>query len=147
MRTIHSEIIVDAPRENVWQVLTDFDRYGEWNRFTPSAGFKPEVGHIGALEVRMNLASEKTACYPEEIKLWKEGYEVHWGVPSNTWYIKSVRIQRLTEVNENTTHYYTEEKLWGPLAWCSIPFVRKGIQQGFDEVARSLKERTESLFA
>ena len=31
MKSIRTEVIVDAPPEQVWAVLTGFDRYGEWN--------------------------------------------------------------------------------------------------------------------
>ncbi|MEL6537333.1 MAG: SRPBCC domain-containing protein [Bacteroidota bacterium] len=146
MYLVSAEATIRCSREKVWQVLTDFEKYQEWNRFTPTANFKPEVGWIGKLEVRMNLAKEKTAWYPEEVKSWKEGYEIKWGVPHTTWYIQSLRTQRLTEIDEHTTRYRTDELLWGPIAWCTFPFVRKGIQEGFDEVARALKERVESLY-
>jgi len=35
VRRIEAEILVRAPVERVWDVVTDFDRYDEWNRFTP----------------------------------------------------------------------------------------------------------------
>ena len=30
-KTVHSEIIVNAPKEKVWQVLLNTDKYEEWN--------------------------------------------------------------------------------------------------------------------
>lgn len=33
MRKIETQIIINASIENVWQILTDFDRYPEWNPF------------------------------------------------------------------------------------------------------------------
>lgn len=35
MKTLHTEIDIEAPPETVWRVLTDFGRYGEWNPFIP----------------------------------------------------------------------------------------------------------------
>ena len=31
MRELHTEIIIDAPPERVWQVLTDFAAFPDWN--------------------------------------------------------------------------------------------------------------------
>ncbi len=42
--TLHTEIDIDARPELVWKVLTDLDRYAEWNPFITSAVGKPEVG-------------------------------------------------------------------------------------------------------
>lgn len=30
-KTVKSELIINAPSEKVWQVLTDFEKYSEWN--------------------------------------------------------------------------------------------------------------------
>jgi hypothetical protein len=43
MDHIHTSIEIDAPPEAVWRVLTEFERYPEWNRLTRVAG-RPEVG-------------------------------------------------------------------------------------------------------
>lgn len=35
-RTIHTTIEIEAPAGRVWDVLTDFDAYGDWNPFVLS---------------------------------------------------------------------------------------------------------------
>jgi len=35
MKRIAAEITIEASAAEVWKVITDFDRYPEWNRFTP----------------------------------------------------------------------------------------------------------------
>ena len=37
MREISTEIVINAPAENVWTVLTDCECYPEWNPFIPDA--------------------------------------------------------------------------------------------------------------
>ncbi len=41
---LHTEIDIDATPEVVWEVLTDLDRYSDWNPFIASSVGKPEVG-------------------------------------------------------------------------------------------------------
>ena len=44
---------VDAPAERVWEVLTDFDRWPEWNPSVPSIEGEPRVGSTVALTLAM----------------------------------------------------------------------------------------------
>jgi demethylmenaquinone methyltransferase / 2-methoxy-6-polyprenyl-1,4-benzoquinol methylase len=44
MRTIAAEVVVDAPPERIWSVLTDFAAYPEWNPFMFSVEGAPEAG-------------------------------------------------------------------------------------------------------
>ena len=41
---LKTDIEIDAPPEAVWTVLTDLDRYAEWNPFVISASGQVEVG-------------------------------------------------------------------------------------------------------
>jgi hypothetical protein len=44
MEQLHSEILVQAIPAQVWEILTDFDRYAEWNPFVVQATGIPEQG-------------------------------------------------------------------------------------------------------
>jgi hypothetical protein len=65
MRTIQTQITIDATPEAVWDVLTDFDRYHEWNPFVVEACGRPQAGE--RLELRMRLGRATSAVRPEII--------------------------------------------------------------------------------
>ena len=44
MREVRAEIEIAAPPERVWQVLSDFGAYSEWNPFIRSIVDDAEVG-------------------------------------------------------------------------------------------------------
>jgi len=44
IRELRTEIEIDAPPERVWDVLTDFGAYPEWNEFITSIKGEPTVG-------------------------------------------------------------------------------------------------------
>ncbi len=41
---LRTEITIDAPTDVVWDVLTDLDRYDEWNPFVVESAGRVEVG-------------------------------------------------------------------------------------------------------
>ena len=53
MAVYRTTFAVEAPVERVWEVLTDFDRWAEWNPSVPSIEGEPRVGSTVALTLAM----------------------------------------------------------------------------------------------
>lgn len=54
--TVRSDpVTIEAPVETVWRVLTDFDRYGEWNPFTPHV--KAELTMGARVDMRVTMGA------------------------------------------------------------------------------------------
>lgn len=51
MRELRREIEIEASPQRVWEILTDFPAYAEWNPFIPRVIGEPKVG--ARLEVRI----------------------------------------------------------------------------------------------
>jgi len=141
---IESKISINAPIEQVWAVLSNFDNYHEWNPFTPKIEVKNEIGSMVGLHVRLNPKSNKTILQKETLLVWEEGKRLEWGI-QNSWFVRTVRIQSLKAIDENTTEYYTSDALEGPLTGLILFLYRNKIQIGFDDVCTGLKKEVESL--
>ena len=69
---------IEAPVGFVWEVLTDVEKYGEWNPFTPQARTDFVIGSPAHLLVRMGKAKmqiTETVCafeYPPPHRLAKD---------------------------------------------------------------------------
>jgi hypothetical protein len=76
-RRVAMSIAIAAPPERVWQVLTDFARYGDWNPFIPAASGDLALG--GRLQVTisppggapMTFKPVVTALRPNRLLCWK----------------------------------------------------------------------------
>jgi uncharacterized protein YndB with AHSA1/START domain len=53
MKEIRSEIEIQASPEKVWKILTDLDKYQEWNPFLHHAGGKTELFRVRAFETQL----------------------------------------------------------------------------------------------
>lgn len=69
---------VDAPKAEVWAVLTDFDDYDQWNPVITSASGEPEVGAELDLELTLpghdpgELDAEVLNARPERKLRWQD---------------------------------------------------------------------------
>ena len=143
-RRIESKIIIKAPIQKVWAVLSNFDNYHQWNPFTPKIEVKNEIGSTVALHVRLNPTSSKTILQKETLLKWEEGKCLEWGI-TTSWFVQTIRIQSLKAMDENTTEYYTSDAFEGPLTGLILLLYRNKIQIGFDDVCTGLKKEVEGL--
>jgi len=156
--------MIDAPRQKVWDVLLDFESYGEWNPFVraqrlvdasgaPPASKEPAEGlyiDIGRVHIPPTFEEPglmgKSTVYVQITVVDKEHYRVAWEtagwVPA--WLLHSERWQTLEELPDGRTKYESLEVFKGPVAYLIKLLVGPGLIQGFQAMADTLKQRAEA---
>jgi hypothetical protein len=76
MAEIRTEIEIDAPAERVWAILTDFDRFPEWNPFIRKIAGKAEPG--AKLEVRIEPQSGRGMTFRPTVLAAEPQRELRW---------------------------------------------------------------------
>jgi hypothetical protein len=76
MKKIETEILIQAPIDLVWTVLTDFDSYPGWNPFVRSIRGIKSVGEI--LEVQIQPPGGKGMTFRPEILKFDLEKEFRW---------------------------------------------------------------------
>jgi hypothetical protein len=76
MRELRAEIEIGAPPERVWQVLTDFGAYPEWNPFIRSIEGEPRVG--SRLKVRIQPPGARAMTFRPTVRAAKPARELRW---------------------------------------------------------------------
>ena len=137
-------IRIDAPAGLVWQVLTDVEKYGEWNPFTPLARTDFKIGSPAHLLVRMGPAKVRIT---ETVSAFEEPRLIAWGKTFGArWLLATVREQHLEPVSEASCCYHNTDRLTGLLAplvlLCSGGYMRVG----FTDVGEGLKRQSEALY-
>ena len=132
---------IGAPRERVWEVLTDFGRYGEWNPFTTRVETDTEVGSPVDLYVTLG-----------PLKLWqRERIEVVDPPRLLVWsnrmghsaLLSARREQRLEALSATRCRYLTTDAFTGLLTPVVVLFFGWLVRNGFNTMAAALKERAE----
>ena len=142
---ISAEIVIDAPVPAVWQVLTDFPRYCEWNPFTPSVETDFQLGSPVVMQVRL-VPGKKLMKQVEYMNVLEVGHRFAYGYDLGSPLLLSAnRYQQLDDLGGGQTRYYTTDQFSGVMVPLMNWLYARHIKQGFEDVAAGLKARVEAL--
>jgi hypothetical protein len=142
---LHTEIDVDATPEVVWQMLTDLDRYPDWNPFITSAIGTPEIGET--LVNRMEPPDGKAMSFKPRVTVVEDGKTFEWLGQLGFSGVFDGRHRFDIEASPTGTKVTQSESFDGIL----VRFMRKSLdtqtKSGFEALNVALKARAESLAA
>jgi hypothetical protein len=138
-KTIASEVTIEAPKETVWRILTDFDGYERWNPLQTSVEGNARLG--AELELALAPPGGDTQEYSPEITVLRENRKLAWmsrdvlpGVADREYEVI------LEPLDDDRVRVGMHKRFEGLL----IPFVSTEEEQvGLDLMAQALKERAE----
>lgn len=141
---IDKSVEVDAPAELVWQVLTDVDRYGEWNPFCIACKTTLEPGTPIDMTVRLVGPSPKKQR--EYMHSHTPGREFSYRmkpVPGGTLF--SERSHTVTPLGADRCRYDSHFKLDGWLSPLVTALLGGALRRGFTGMTDAVKQRAEAL--
>lgn len=144
---------IDAPLEVVWSVMTDTERYPEWNPFVVQVECDGPPVPGTPIRLHVEFGNGKKVVSPERITVVEAPYDdsgvrraslayVYEGWPAKLGLVRGTRWQRLSERTEGSTRYETVEEFSGPLVALAGP---ARVEEGFRRHAQALKTRAEEL--
>lgn len=143
--SVHTDRIqINAPIDFVWEVLTDVEKYGEWNPFTSQARTDFKIGSPAHLLVRMGPTKfriTETVCAFEKPRLisWSREFGA-------SWLLFAVREQHLEPISDTSCSYHNVDLLSGVLSPIVSLFFGSYMRHGFGDVGVALKLRAETLY-
>jgi hypothetical protein len=143
MKELHSEIEIAASTERVWDILTDFASYPQWNPFIRRISGELKVGE--RLEVRLEppdsrgITLRPTVLRAEPNRLMR--WVGHLFVPG---LFDGEHTLATEPLDENRVRFVQHEVFKGVL----VPLVARSLAntlRGFEEMNGALKEQAEAL--
>jgi len=138
---LRTEIEIDAPPSAVWDILSDFPRYGEWNPFIPHIAGELRVG--AKLEVVLAPPGGNEMTFRPKVLVVDPGRELRWRghllVPG---LFDGEHFFRLSEARPGLTRLAHGEDFKGVL----VRLARKALTntaRGFVFMNQALKRRAE----
>ena len=75
-KAFNRSIVIDAPKQRVWQVLTDFDAYEQWNPYITRARGEARAG--STLELRIEPPGEEAIEASAEVLIVRAKRKLEW---------------------------------------------------------------------
>ena len=141
MRELRREIEIDAPPERVWDVVTGFAAYPEWNPFITRIGGELRDG--ARLEVRIAPPGGRAMTFRPIVRAVEAGRELRWLghllVPGIFDGEHSLRIDPL---EGGRSRFVQSERFSGILVGLVAGTLAK-TEAGFEQMNAALKARVE----
>jgi len=142
MKQIRTEIEIISTPDKVWGILTDFEKYPEWNPFIKKVTGSLRDGE--KLEVLIVPPDRKGMVFKPTVKEVIMDKRLRWsGRVFFPGIFDGEHIFEMIDVNDNTLKFVQRENFSGllvPLLWKSI---EEPTRNGFSAMNRALKERAE----
>jgi len=143
MKSLRSDIEIDASAQHVWEVLTDTAAYPDWNPFIPRLGGTLETGE--QLEVRIQPPGGRAMTFRPRVLAAEPMRELRWmGHLLFPGLFDGEHRFALETLDDNHVRFTQEERFTGAL----VPLFAKSLDQhtlaGFELMNLALKERAEA---
>jgi hypothetical protein len=139
-----AETAIQASPERVWDVLTDFAAYSEWNPFIPRITGSLKTG--SRLDVQLQPPGGRCVRIRPTVHAAESPRELRWlghlGIPG---LFDGEHHFRIEAVGADRVRFVQEEQFSGLLAPLVLRFVERGTRQGFEAMNQALKARAEQL--
>lgn len=140
-KQLSSEITINSSAERVWELITDFDDFPQWNPFIRRATGEIRTG--AKLEVFIQPSRTKGMTFQPKVLTVDPPHELRWlGRLYLPWLFDGEHALIIEPSGENSVKFIQREKFTGLL----VPFtpgLLRDTQRGFEEMNRELKQRAE----
>lgn len=140
---LYSDIEIDASPDQVWDMLTAFDAYPDWNPFIRRIEGQPVVGE--QLEVDLQPPGGRAMTFQPKVLAAEPGREFRWlgrlwGIPR---LFDGEHIFEIEPLRKDRARFVQREKFSGVLVPLLARSLETDTRRGFEAMNRALKERVE----
>lgn len=139
---LHTTVDIEASAEQVWNVLTDFPSYPEWNPFMPSVVGEPQRGSRLQITIRQN--EEKVMRFAPRILAADYGRELRWlGHFLFPGLFDGEHSFVIVPLGEERVRFEQSERFSGLLVGMFRTGLDRDTKRGFEAMNHALKIRAE----
>jgi len=140
MLELRTEIEIDAPAERVWAVLTDFDRFPDWNPFIRRIHGNAQVG--SRLDVFLGASGTRGMQFRPIVTMVVPNRELRWlgrlGLPR---LFDGEHIFQIEPLGSTRARFIQRERFRGLLVPLMARSLNRDARRGFEEMNQALRAR------
>jgi len=137
-----NEIEIQATAEEVWDILTDLEKYAEWNPLLYRAEGKAEMGERVKVSTRTASSEMDFDCAVVTVEPNRElAWKFHVILP---FLFRGEHVFRIEPVSERSIRFVDRESFEGLLLPLRAKYLETDVKAAMIEMGRALKERAET---
>jgi hypothetical protein len=141
-KVLQTRIEIQASPERVWQILTDFPSFPEWNPFIRKATGEAREG--ATLEVYIEPPGARGMTFRPKVLKAEPGRELRWiGRLYMPGLFDGEHIFTIEPIDEKRVRFSQREVFTGLLVPVILSRIEEGTWRGFREMNKALKDRAE----
>jgi hypothetical protein len=141
---IDKSVEIDAASDLVWDVITDFRRYAEWNPFVVACESTLKVGE--PIEMRVHVFKSFAQPQREIIFEHEPGKRFCYGLPPmSLGAMRSNRCHEVRGLDSKRSEYRSHFELAGWLSPAISALLGSQLRRGFHAMTESIRTRSEML--
>jgi hypothetical protein len=139
---LHTDIVIEASPARVWEVLTDFAAYPDWNPFIRRIAGPVAAG--SRLEATLQPPGNRATTFRPTVLAAESERELRWiGYVGTPGIFDGEHRFRIEPIGPERVRFIQEERFSGLLAPLILRFIERSTMEGFAAMNRALKARAE----
>ncbi|MDP4652195.1 MAG: SRPBCC domain-containing protein [Haliea sp.] len=136
---------INAPKDVVWDVITNTQYYSLWNPFVVACESTFEVG--APIHMQVRVMPSKVRPQTETIFQNIEGELLEYGINAPLGALSSIRQHKLTSTDSGSTKYESVFRLKGWFSPVVGLFLGAQLNRGFNDMTAGIVSRSLEVYA
>lgn len=141
-KEIYTEILIDASAEKVWQILTDFEKFPEWNPFVINVSGQAKRGET--LKIKVKIPERQMLNFKPSVLRAKQNAELRWVGTLPLKAFRGEHFYKIESLSPTKIRFVHGEYFSGWLVGLIWALLGEKIEKGYVLMNRALKERAET---
>ena len=144
-RAVEHRIGIQAPAELVWELISDFSTWEQWNPVHPRAEGQLKIGT--SLSVHQALPGEPVRVIQPVIQDWVPYEQLHWRSTRLGGFVTAIRYIEIENMGPGSSTFSNGELFIGMLVrWVSREDRRK-LKAAYTQMGEALRDHAEALWS
>jgi hypothetical protein len=144
-RAVEHRIGVQAPAEIVWEVISDFATWNEWNPVHPRMEGELRIGT--PLVVEVVIGDAPPATIQPVVQDWVPYEQLHWRTKRLRGLVTAIRYIEIDRKGEESAIFSNGELFMGPLVRFVSRDERRRLRAAFTRMGEAVRDRAEAIWS
>lgn len=144
-RAVEHRIGVQAPAEIVWEVVSDFETWHQWNPLYRKAEGQMKIGTNLTLE--QHLPGEPAKVISPIVQDWVPYEQLHWRAARLGGFVTAIRYLEIESMGPGNSTFSNGELFIGMLLRLISRDERRRLKAAFTEMGEAVRDRAEAIWS